>query len=82
MPAQVLIENKILADVTERHRPKVERIRTWLVRTLAHNALPTVDRTQAGDTLAYVGNPRFNAETWYLPHEPLLSFVEIPAGPF
>ena len=44
LAAQVLIENKSLAQVAERNRPKVERIRTWLVRTLQHNALPAVDR--------------------------------------
>ena len=82
LAAQVLIENKSLAQVAERNRPKVERIRTWLVRTLQHNALPAVDRAQAGDALADVGDPRFRADAWYLPDEPLLGFVEIPAGPF
>src|SRR5262249_40272604 len=66
----------------ERNRPKVERIRTWLVRTLQHNALPAVDRVQAGDALADVGDPRFRADAWYLPDEPLLGFVEIPEAPF
>ena len=78
----MLIENKSLGQVAERNRPKVERIRTWLVRTLQHNALPAVDRAQAGDALADVGDPRFRADAWYLPDEPLLGFVEIPAGPF
>ena len=82
LAAQVLIENKSLVQVAERNRPKVERIRTWLVRTLQHNALPAVDRMQAGDALADVGDPRFRADAWYLPDEPLLGFVEIPAGPF
>jgi formylglycine-generating enzyme required for sulfatase activity len=78
----VLIENKSLVQVAERNRPKVERIRTWLVRTLQRNALPAVDRAQAGDALADVGDPRFRADAWYLPDEPLLGFVEIPAGSF
>jgi len=82
LAAQVLIENKSLVQVAEHNRPKVERIRTWLVRTLQHNALPAVDRAQAGDALAAVGDPRFRADAWYLPDEPLLGFVEIPAGPF
>ena len=29
-----------------------------------------------------IGDPRFRADAWYLPDEPLLGFVEIPAGPF
>jgi formylglycine-generating enzyme required for sulfatase activity len=82
LAAQVLIENKSLGQVAERNRPKVERIRTWLVRTLQHNALPAIDRAQAGDALADVGDPRFRAAAWYLPDELLLGFVEIPAGPF
>ena len=82
LAAQVLVENKSLGQVAERNRPKVERIRTWLVRMLQHNALPAMGRVQAGDALADVGDPRFRAEAWYLPDEPLLGFVEIPAGPF
>jgi hypothetical protein len=82
LAAQVLVENKSLGQVAERNRSKVERIRTWLVRTLQHNALPAVDRAQAGDALAEVGDLRFRADAWYLPDEPLLGFVEIPTGPF
>jgi len=78
----VLVENKSLAQVAERYRPKVECIRTWLVRTLQHNALPAVDRAEVGNALADVGDLRFQADAWYLPDEPLLGFVEIPAGPF
>jgi len=32
--------------------------------------------------LARLGDPRFRAEAWHLPNEPLLGFVEVPAGPF
>src|SRR5262249_12385243 len=64
------------------HQPKVERIRTWLVRTLQHGVLPARERAQAGDVLAQCGDPRFRVDAWYLPDEPLLGFVEIPAGPF
>ena len=39
-------------------------------------------RTRAGDTLARLGDPRFDAEHWHLPAEPLFGFIEIPAGPF
>jgi formylglycine-generating enzyme required for sulfatase activity len=82
LAAQVLIENRSLEHIVERNRPKVERIRQWLVRTLKHRALSSVDRAQAGDALAVIGDPRFRAEAWHLPDEPRLGFVEIPAGPF
>lgn len=84
LAAQVLLENKSLVPpLAERHQAKVERIRTWLIRTLQHSALPAGDRAQAGDALAQLGDTRFRgSEAWYLPDEPLLGFVEIPAGPF
>jgi formylglycine-generating enzyme required for sulfatase activity len=39
-------------------------------------------RVAAGNALAQQGDPRFRADAWYLPDEPLLGFIEIPAGPF
>ena len=33
-------------------------------------------------TLARLDNPRFRADAWYLPAEPLLGFRRIPAGAF
>jgi formylglycine-generating enzyme required for sulfatase activity len=39
-------------------------------------------RAELGDALAQFGDPRFAADAWYLPAEPLLGFIEIPAGPF
>ena len=39
-------------------------------------------RTQTGLVLAQLGDPRFRADAWFLPAEPLLGFVEVPAGPF
>jgi formylglycine-generating enzyme required for sulfatase activity len=53
-----------------------------LIRRLRVYALPAVNRAQAGDALASIGDSRFRADAWYLPDDPLLGFVEIPAGPF
>ncbi|MFZ1641626.1 MAG: SUMF1/EgtB/PvdO family nonheme iron enzyme [Candidatus Contendobacter sp.] len=39
-------------------------------------------RARAGDTLARLGDPRFDAKHGGLPKEPLCGFIEIPAGPF
>ncbi len=39
-------------------------------------------RARAGDILARLGDPRFDAEHWYLPAGPLFGFIEIPAGCF
>ncbi len=32
--------------------------------------------------MAALGDPRFRADAWFLPADPMLGFVEIPAGPF
>jgi Sulfatase-modifying factor enzyme 1 len=50
--------------------------------TLLTSDLTAPERCQAGEVLGQFGNPRFQAEAWYSPDEPLLGFVEIPVGPF
>jgi formylglycine-generating enzyme required for sulfatase activity len=39
-------------------------------------------RAAAGKVLAALGDPRFDPDLWWLPKEPDLGFVEVPAGPF
>jgi hypothetical protein len=63
-------------------RELAARVRGRLVQLLQGGHLSPVERAAAGNTLAYLGDPRFQAEAWYLPDEPLLGFVEIPEGPF
>jgi formylglycine-generating enzyme required for sulfatase activity len=48
---------------------------------LMNQARPTLCAA-AGNALARLGDPRFRPDAWYLPDEPRLGFVEIPAGPF
>jgi hypothetical protein len=62
-------------------RAYLDRLLPRLVWLLS-SGLNAVERCQAGDVLAQLGDPRFRADAWYLPAEPLLGFVEIPAGPF
>ncbi len=57
-------------------------MRGWLVALLQAGALVPRQRVDAGDVLARLGDVRFKAEAWYLPDEPLLGFVEVPAGRF
>jgi formylglycine-generating enzyme required for sulfatase activity len=44
--------------------------------------LSAVERARAGEALAALGDPRFDAEAWWLPKEGALGFVEVPAGKF
>lgn len=53
-----------------------------LLSALRDAAVPAQTRALAGRGLAWAGDPRFRADAWYLPAEPLLGFVAIPAGPF
>ena len=55
-------------------RRQLERMRS--------SHLDARERVAAGNALAQQGDPRFRADAWYLLDEPLLGFVEIPAGPF
>jgi formylglycine-generating enzyme required for sulfatase activity len=83
LTAQNLTESRSLrSTIAARNTTKVEHIQNWLTCILKHGALPPIDRAQAGDALETIGDPRFRANAWYLPNEPLLGFVEIPAGPF
>ena len=88
LAAQALLESGGLENVSERNRPKVERVRGWLAYILQNSAmppaLPASERCLAGNSLAGLGDPRFSPDLFYLndQDDPLLGFVEIPAGPF
>jgi formylglycine-generating enzyme required for sulfatase activity len=59
------------------------RVQDWLMAAMrADTVLEPKERAEAGETLARLGDPRFRADAWYLPNEPLLGFVEIPEGSF
>ena len=60
----------------------LQRVQQRLLALLRTSPLSPVQRAAAGNTLAGLGDPRFRAEAWFLPDEPLLGWVEIPAGPF
>jgi hypothetical protein len=58
------------------------RVAAWLVALIEGNALPAHERVQAGRIVGQLGDPRFRRDSWYLPDEPLLGFIEIPKGEF
>ena len=55
-----------------------QRVPIGLMRS---DQLSAVHRVAAGNELARLGDPRFRPDAWYLPDDPWLGFVEIPAGP-
>jgi formylglycine-generating enzyme required for sulfatase activity len=59
----------------------LDRLLPRLVQLLSRD-LNASERCQVGDVLGQLGDPRFRPDAWYLPDEPLLGFVGIPAGPF
>lgn len=82
LAGQALAESANLAQVDEDDEPKLDRVRRWLVHLLRSDFFPARERAAAGKALAALGDPRFDAERWYLPQESMLGFVEVPAGPF
>ena len=59
------------------------RVQAWLLAAMkADERVPARERAACGDVLARLGDPRFRADAWYLPDEPLLGFVPVPAGRF
>ncbi|GAB4468302.1 MAG: SUMF1/EgtB/PvdO family nonheme iron enzyme [Anaerolineales bacterium] len=64
------------------------RIRRWLLKIVEDGLLTPAERLVAADTLAALGDTRFDDTRWGLPAflrsqpEPALGFVRIPAGEF
>lgn len=82
LAGQAVVESASLSQVSPANQPKLERLRQWLVRLLGDGRFPPVERALAGRTLAKLGDPRFDPDHWFLPRDPLMGFVEVPAGPF
>jgi formylglycine-generating enzyme required for sulfatase activity/energy-coupling factor transporter ATP-binding protein EcfA2 len=60
----------------------LKRTQDWLATLLRAGVLDPRERAEAGGVLAQLGDPRFREDAFGLPDEPLLGFVEIPAGSF
>jgi len=82
LAGQVIAESADLKKVGEAHQEKLKRLRRWHVRLLRADHLPARERALAGKTLARLGDPRFDPERGFLLREPLLGFIEVPAGRF
>lgn len=69
----------------ERTRNIAARVADWLVASLPvhpdEGGMSAVQRVRAGDTLAALGDPRFDPLRFHLSTDDLLGFVRIPADP-
>ncbi|MDM8550093.1 NACHT domain-containing protein [Desulfobacterales bacterium HSG2] len=63
-------------------RDLAKRVRKRLADLIQTGRLEAKERVASGDTLAKLGDPRFNPDLWYLPDDEELGFVRIPAGEF
>ena len=58
------------------------RVRNCLANLLTAGGLSPMERKRAGDTLARLGDPRFDPDWYCLPKDEGLGFVRIPEGEF
>lgn len=80
------VAGKILGELGLMHEECPMRIlsrtQTSLLQILEKNGFPAKERTLAGILLDKLGDPRFIPDAWFLSSDPLLGFIEIPAGNF
>ena len=62
--------------------PKHKQLQRQLLQAMQDGSSPAPNRAAIGAALAEVGDPRFRPDAFYLPDEPLLGFIHIPAGRF
>ncbi len=90
LSAQAMAETEFLTHVqTEQNSGagRYTRIHQLVQKILldalgAADALSPKERVAAGNALNWVGDPRFDPDSWYLPREEKFGFITIPAGTF
>jgi formylglycine-generating enzyme required for sulfatase activity len=72
-------------NAREDTRAILDHVRHWLVAALplhpSEGGLPAVERAKIGDLLSALGDPRFDPARLFLPADPDLGFVQVPADP-
>jgi len=85
---QALTELRLLDKANEQYAAMIKRAQKWLTKCIEEGHLSPRERAEAGDVLGQLGDPRFDAQRFYLPRwyrgqpEEFMGFVKIPAGEF
>ena len=82
LAGQILLESTEPAKANRSRARVRDRIRDGQLAVMRRSGLPAAERVAAGDCLSILGDPRFDPDRWFLPNEPLLGFIPIPAGRF
>ena len=77
LAAQALIENASLEKISDRNKDKLNRIKDWLILIMQGKQLPALERTNAGNLLAKLGDPRKEVMTITS-----MQFCFVPEGEF
>jgi formylglycine-generating enzyme required for sulfatase activity len=77
LAAQALIENAGLEKISDRNKDKLNRIKDWLILIMQGTQLPALERTNAGNLLAKLGDPRKEIMTIKS-----MQFCFVPEGEF
>jgi formylglycine-generating enzyme required for sulfatase activity len=77
LAAQALEENARLEGLSERNQIKLDRVKNWLIYIIRGNQLSALERSNAGNLLAQLGDPR--KEVMTIAH---MKFCFVPAGEF
>ncbi len=77
LAAQVLLENANLKKILPRNEEKLKRIKNWLIYIIRGNDLPAIERSEAGNLLATLDDPRKEVMT-----VEQIKFCYVPEGPF
>ncbi len=79
---QALLESVPRDDLDPTEQQSLARVREGLIYVMRSAEFVPSERALAGRTLASLGDPRFRVDAWYLPNDPMLGFVAMPAGTF
>ncbi len=80
LAARLVVTHVDIEKIDEEEKAQIDHIKKWLTHIVTTGRLPVLDRVQAADDLALLGDPRFDRDCFMLPKADLSGFLEIPLG--